>query len=516
MIRPFKSEPLVDFSKKENIDLMLEALEAFDKEKGASYPAVIGGREYMTDDKIVSVNPSRKSEIIGYAASSTPEMADLALDAAWKAFDDWKSRSYRERAYLLLKTAAIIRREKFRFSALLVEEVGKTFPEADAETAECIDFLEYYARQAIKLEKEGMEITYTETEINDTEYIPLGVGLAIAPWNFPLAIYTGMTAAGIVTGNTMIMKPASSAVVIGAKLFDAFVRAGAPAGVINFLPGSGGKLGNYIVSHPRTRFVNFTGSRDVGLGINRLAAEVHPGQKWIKRVSMELGGKNAIVVDSDCDLENAAAVIANSAFGYQGQKCSACSRAIIVSDVYDKMADLICEAAKKVTVGPSRTPGIGMGPVVDSNAFEKIRSYIRIGMEEADMVVGGVPEDSEGYYVNPVVFRNVPRNARIAKEEIFGPVLALIRADDFNDAIDIANDTDYGLTGSAFTNSREHLEKARRDFHVGNLYLNRKCTGALVGIQPFGGFNLSGTDSKAGGADYLLLFTQAKSMTEKL
>lgn len=516
MIRPFKSEPLVDFSKRENIEKMQVALAKVDKEKGQSYPAVIGGRQYMTEEKIKSVNPSNKNEAICYAASSTYEIADKAFEAAWSAFKSWKVKSYRERAYLLLKTAAIIRREKFYFSSLLVEEVGKTYGEADAETAECIDFLEYYARQAINLEKKGMEVSYTEDEINDTEYIPLGVGIAIAPWNFSLAIFAGMTAAGIVCGNTMIMKPASTAVMVGSKLFDAFQRAGVPDGVVNFLPGKGGSLGNYIVSHPKARFINFTGSREVGLHINKLAAEVKEGQKWIKRVSMELGGKNAIIVDKNCDYDNAARTIVASAFGYQGQKCSACSRAIIVKDVYETITDLVLKYASEITVGAARTPGIGMGPVIDLNAYNKISSYIAIGKDEGNLILGDMPEESEGYFIKPVIFRDVDRNAKIAKEEIFGPVLALIKADSFEDALDIANDTDYGLTGSAFSNDRENLEKARKEFHVGNLYLNRKCTGALVGIQPFGGFNLSGTDSKAGGADYLLLFTQAKSMTEKL
>jgi 1-pyrroline-5-carboxylate dehydrogenase len=353
-------------------------------------------------------------------------------------------------------------------------------------------------------------------EENHLVYIPLGTGVIIPPWNFPLAIMVGMTTAAIVAGNTVVLKPASTTPVIAAKFMEILEDAGVPAGVVNFVPGSGSEIGDFLVEHPLTRFISFTGSRDVGLRINELAAKHRPGQKWIKRLVAEMGGKDSIIVDNDCDLELAAQAIVTSAFGFSGQKCSACSRAIVHQDVYDQVLNRVVELTKQLTVGDVRNPEFFTGPVVDEKAYNKILEYIEIGKQEGKLMVGGEKGPDSGYFIMPTVFADVDPQARIMQEEIFGPVVAFTKARDFDHALEIANNTEYGLTGSVISRNRAHLEKARTEFHVGNLYFNRKCTGALVGVHPFGGFNMSGTDSKAGGPDYLLLFTQAKLVSEKL
>ncbi len=408
-----------------------------------------------------------------------------------------------------------MRRRKFEFSAWMVEEAGKSWAEADADTAEAVDFLEYYGRQMLHY-AQGMAVTPLPGEYNECFYIPLGVGVVIAPWNFPLAILAGMTMAAVAAGNTVVMKPASTTPVIAAKFMELLDEIGLPPGVVNYLPGSGASLGDYLVAHPGVRFVNFTGSREVGVRINKLAAEVAPGQKWLKRVVAEMGGKDAIIVDNEADVEAAASGIVASAFGFGGQKCSACSRAIVVKEVYDELVAKVAVKTRALRVGPASDSGVSLGPVIDAGAQKKILDYIAIGKKEGRLVAGGEAGDSAGYFVQPTVFADVPPQARIAQEEIFGPVLVIIKAENFAEAIAIANDTDYGLTGAVYSANRDKLAKARREFHVGNLYLNRKCTGALVGVHPFGGFNMSGTDSKAGGADYLLLFLQAKAVSEKL
>jgi len=515
MLPEYKNEPCSDFSKQENVTLMLEALKLVDSRKGAHYPLIIGGERYNSEPVIKSINPSNYDEVIGTAASATVEQAEKAIQCAAKAFESWKNVSARERAGYLFKAAAILRRRKFELSAWMVEEAGKNFSEADADTSEAIDFLEYYGRQILDLDK-GMKVYPYPGETNECIYIPLGVGVVIAPWNFPLAILTGMASAAIVSGNTVVMKPASNTVVVAAKLMEILEEAGLPDGVVNFLPGSGGLIGDYIVKHPMVRFINFTGSKGVGLRISKLAGEVSPGQKWIKKVVLEMGGKDTIIVDNEADLQAAADSIAVSAFGFQGQKCSACSRAVIVEDVYDKMVDMIKERTEKLKMGAAREPETNVGPVIDKAAYMKIQKYIETGKKEGRLITGGGIQPGKGYFIQPTVFADVEPDAVIAQEEIFGPVLAVIKARDFDDALRIANNTEYGLTGAVYSKNRTRIEKAKREFHVGNLYFNRKCTGALVGVQPFGGFNMSGTDSKAGGADYLLLFTQAKSITERL
>lgn len=515
MLSGYKNEEYINFSREENLSAMADALKLVDSRKGSHYPLVIGGERYKTEEVIRSLNPSNYEEIIGTASSATVELAEKAVQSALEAFHSWKHVSAKGRADYLFKAAAIIRRRKLEFSAWLVEEAGKNFPEADADTAEAIDFLEYYGRQMLKLDR-GMDVYPYPGEVNECTYIPLGVGVVISPWNFPLAILAGMTAAAVVAGNTVIMKPASTTAVIAAKFMEVWEEVGLPKGVVNYLPGSGGLIGDYLVKHPQVRFINFTGSKEVGLRINRLAAELAPGQKWIKRVALEMGGKDPIIVDSEACLEDAAAGVVMSAFGFQGQKCSACSRAIVVADVYDEVVELIKRKVDALKVGASRIPGIDMGPVIDERAYRNILKYIETGKKEGRLLNGGGAAPGKGYFIQPTVFADVMPDATIAQEEIFGPVLAIIKAKDYEDALSIANNTEYGLTGAVYTKNRSKLEKARREFHVGNLYFNRKCTGALVGVQPFGGFNMSGTDSKAGGADYLLLFMQAKTVVERL
>jgi 1-pyrroline-5-carboxylate dehydrogenase len=342
------------------------------------------------------------------------------------------------------------------------------------------------------------------------------VGAVIPPWNFPGAIMVGMTSAAIVAGNTVVLKPASTSPTIAARFVEVMEEVSLPPGVLNFLPGPGGAIGDTLVLHPKTRFIAFTGSKEVGLRINELAAKTQPGQIWVKRTILEMGGKDAVVVDSSTDLEAAAEGIVASAFGYQGQKCSAGSRAIIVQDVYEAVVDRVVERTRRLHVGPVTDRRNTIGPVIDQKAYDKILSYIEVGKGEGKLLLGGKALRGKGWFIQPTIFGDVPPQARIAQEEIFGPVLTIIRARDFEHALEIANGTEYGLTGSVYSKNRANLEKARRQFHVGNLYFNRKCTGALVGVHPFGGFNMSGTDSKAGGRDYLLLFSQAKSISERL
>jgi 1-pyrroline-5-carboxylate dehydrogenase len=402
-------------------------------------------------------------------------------------------------------------------AATMVVEVAKNWVEADADVAEAIDFLEFYGREMVRLGAE-QPLTRISGEDNALYYIPIGVGVIISPWNFPLAILTGMSSGAIVAGNSVLIKPASTSPVIAAKLVDIYEAAGVPPGVVNFVPGSGAEVGDYLVDHPLTRFVAFTGSKEIGTRINERAAKVQPGQKWLKRVVCEMGGKDAIVVDVDADLEGAAEGVVTAAFGFQGQKCSACSRLIVVDQVHDDLVERVRRRTEEIRVGDVRLQENWMGAVIDKPAFEKHLSYIEVGEKEGKLIAGGTkcPEAGSGYFLRPSVFDNIPEQGRLSQEEIFGPILAITRAKDFEDAIRLANATEFGLTGAAYSRNRARLEFARKEFHVGNLYLNRKCTGALVGAHPFGGFNMSGTDSKAGGSDYLLLFLQAKVVSDRL
>ncbi|MEC2075041.1 L-glutamate gamma-semialdehyde dehydrogenase [Metabacillus fastidiosus] len=513
MVIQYKHEPFTNFSEEENRRLFTESLRYVQSYLGNDYDLVINGERISTKDKIVSVNPANHDEIIGTVSKATVELAEKAMKSADETFQIWRKTDPEIRADILFRSAAIVRRRKHEFSALLVKEAGKPWNEADADTAEAIDFMEYYGRQMLAV-KDGVKVESRPIEHNRFRYIPLGVGVIISPWNFPFAIMAGMTAAAVVSGNTVLLKPASTTPVIAAKFIEVLEEAGLPAGVVNYIPGSGSEIGDYLVDHPRTRFISFTGSRDVGVRIYERAAKVHDGQIWLKRVIAEMGGKDTIIVDSDCDLELAARSIVSSAFGFSGQKCSACSRAVVLEDVYDEVLARVIEITKNLTVGNTADQSYFMGPVIDQAAYDKITSYIEIGKKEGKLVAGGKGDDTEGYFIEPTIFADVDENARLMKEEIFGPVVAFCKAKSFDHAIQIANNTDYGLTGAVLSNNRKHIERAQDDFYVGNLYFNRGCTGAIVGYHPFGGFNMSGTDSKAGGPDYLLLHMQAKTISE--
>ena len=512
----FHNEPFINFHDSENVHAMQAALTRVGDMLGHEYELVIGGERSRTKDKIESLNPARPAQVVGVHQKAGLEHAEQAMQAALEAFATWQHVAVGERAALLLQTAELIRKRKFEFCAWLTYEVGKNWVEADADVAETIDFLEFYAREALRLADATTPIQYPG-ERNELRYIPVGVCAVIPPWNFPFAIMAGMTAAAIVTGNTVILKPSSDSPTIAARFLDVLEEAGMPPGVVNFCPGSGSTFGNAIVEHPKTRLIAFTGSKDVGLDIHARAAQTKPGQIWIKRTILEMGGKDSIIVSTDCDLDAAVEGVVAAAFGFSGQKCSACSRAIVEEPVYDVFLERVRERVESLRVGDP-AGNANMGPVVNRSAMDTILSYIEIGKGEGRLLTGGhaVTNAEGGYYLEPTVIADVAPTARIAQEEIFGPVLAVIRARDFDHALEIANNTEYGLTGALYSSSREKLDHARRAFHVGNLYLNRKCTGAMVGAHPFGGFNMSGTDSKAGGPDYLLLFTQAKSIAEKL
>ncbi|WP_066249752.1 L-glutamate gamma-semialdehyde dehydrogenase [Neobacillus drentensis] len=513
MVQPYKHEPFTDFTIEENRQAYLKALQTVEGYLGQDYDLVIGGERIATEDKIVSYNPSNKEEVIGRVSKASQDLAEKAMQAAVEAYKTWKKVKPEVRADVLFKAAAIIRRRKHEFSALMTKEAGKPWREADADTAEGIDFLEYYGRQMLAL-KNGVPVQSRPNEFNRYDYIPLGVGIIISPWNFPFAIMAGTTVAAIVSGNTVLLKPASTTPVVAAKFVEVMEEAGLPKGVLNFVPGSGSEVGDYLVDHKDTRFISFTGSRDVGLRIFDRSSKVNKGQIWMKRLIAEMGGKDTIVVDSEADLELAAQSIVAGAFGFSGQKCSACSRAIIVEDVYDQVLNRVVELTNQLTVGDPSEQGTFMGPVNDNNAFKKIMDYIEIGKNEGKLLAGGEGDNSKGYFIKPTVIGDLAPKARIMQEEIFGPVVGFTKAKNFDEAIEIANNTEYGLTGAVITNNRAHMEQAREDFHVGNLYFNRSCTGAIVGYQPFGGFNMSGTDSKAGGPDYLLLHMQAKTTSE--
>ena len=511
----FKNEPFVDFSRHDNAQAMREALIRVGDMLGHEYELVIGGERLRTKGKIESRNPSRPAQIVGIHQKAGAEHAEQAVEAALRAFATWQYVPVEERASLLLNAAEIIRERKFEFCAWLTYEVGKNWAEADADVAETIDFLEFYAREALRLAGMTTPIQYPG-ERNQLLYIPLGVGAVIPPWNFPFAIMAGMTSAAIVTGNTVVLKPSSDSPTIAARFVDVLEEAGLPAGVVNFCPGSGATFGNAVVGHPKTRFIAFTGSKEVGLDIHERAARTQKGQIWIKRTVLEMGGKDSIIVSSDADLNQAVEGVVAAAFGFSGQKCSACSRAIVEEPLYDVFVERVRERVAALTVGdPAANPN--MGPVVNEGALKTILEYIAVGKREGRLVSGGeaIETPEKGYFVQPTVIADVAPDARISQEEIFGPVLAILKVRDYDEALAVANNTEFGLTGAVYSSDHEKLDRARREFHVGNLYLNRKCTGAMVGAHPFGGFNMSGTDSKAGGPDYLYLFTQAKSVAEK-
>ncbi|HZT38300.1 MAG TPA: L-glutamate gamma-semialdehyde dehydrogenase [Bryobacteraceae bacterium] len=511
----FKNESAADFSRPEHHAAMQQALSEVRAQLGREYDLLIAGERIKTGDLLKSANPSRPAEVIGVHHRATPELARRAVESAHQYFPVWASTPARARVEMLVRAADIIRRRKFEFDAWLVYEAGKTWPEAEADVCEAIDFCEYYARQMLKYASPA-PVLQLPGERDEMIYVPLGAGVIIPPWNFPLAILTGMTAAALVTGNTVVLKPSSDTPTIAAKFVEVLLEAGFPEKSFSLCTGSGSAVGDALVEHPKTRFIAFTGSRDVGLRINELAAKPQQGQIWIKRVIAEMGGKDAIIVDREADLESAVEGVVVSAYGYQGQKCSACSRAIVDEAVYDEFLEKLKERVSKIVVGPPDDPRSYMGPVINESAKSSILNYIQIGRTEGRLVCGGAAVEGDGYFIQPTVIADVAPRARIFQEEIFGPVLAVTKAKDFDQALEFANATEYGLTGAVYTRNRDKIEQARERFHVGNLYINRKCTGAMVGAHPFGGFNMSGTDSKAGGPDYLLQFLQAKSIAEKL
>jgi 1-pyrroline-5-carboxylate dehydrogenase len=513
---PFVTEPFFDFSRQDNARKMRAAIEQVRGQLGREYDLIIGGKRVKTADKIRSINPARPSQVVGIHQKAGKDHVEPAINAALKAFESWRYTPVEERASLLFRTADLLRERKMEFMAWLVFEVSKNWAEADADISETLDFCEFYAREALRFAKAETPIQLPG-ERDSLTYIPLGVGAVIPPWNFPCAIMAGMTLASIVSGNTVILKPSSDSPTIAAKFVDLLEEAGMPEGVVNFCPGGGATFGDAIVAHPKTRYIAFTGSREVGLHINQTAAQRQPGQMWIKRTILEMGGKDAIVVDADADLDSAVEGVAQAAFGFQGQKCSACSRAIIDERIYDKFLEKLKARVERITVGDP-ADNANLAAVINEGSMNDILRYIEIGKKDGRLISGGARATGagEGYFIQPTVIADIPPKSKLEQEEIFGPVLVVIKSRNFDHALEIANDTEFGLTGAVYSSSREKLDRAVREFHVGNLYLNRKCTGAMVGAHPFGGFNMSGTDSKSGGPDYLYLFTQAKSVGEKI
>ncbi len=509
---PFENEPAVDFTKREDREAFPRAIAGIRGNLGRTYPLFIDGMEVTTGYKIASVNPADPPEVIGYVCQAGIEEVKTAIAAAKAIFPEWRSVAPRERAEYLIRAAAVARRRIFEFSAWQILEIGKQWDQAYADVTEAIDFLEYYAREMIRLGT-PRRMGQAPGEVNHYFYEPKGVAAVITPWNFPLAISCGMVSAAIVTGNCVVFKPSSLTPVVGYNLAEIFREAGLPAGVFNFVPGKSAVMGDLLVEHPDIGVIAFTGSMEVGLGIIEKAARVHPGQSHIKKVVCEMGGKNAIIVDNDANLDEAVPHVFSSAFGFQGQKCSACSRVIVLDTVYDQFVERLVKAAKAKKIGPAEDPSCDVGPVADAGAREKILRYIEIAREEGKILYMGEAPDT-GYYVPLTIVGDIRPEHRIAQEEIFGPVLAVMRAENFDQALKWANSTRFALTGGVFSRSPEHLELARREFRVGNLYLNRQCTGALVERQPFGGFRMSGAGTKAGGPDYLLHFMDPRVVTE--
>jgi RHH-type proline utilization regulon transcriptional repressor/proline dehydrogenase/delta 1-pyrroline-5-carboxylate dehydrogenase len=509
--RDFFNEPPLDFSRSENRARFARALHGVEGKFGRSYSLWIGGEERETEIWMESVNPASPKEVVGRVPLSGKNEADEAIKIAQNSFPRWRATPVQERAGLLFRAASIMRRRRLELAAWEVFEVGKGWREADADVTEAIDYLEYYGREMLRL-TEPRRTQRVPGESNLYLYEPRGVAVVIAPWNFPLAIVTGMTAAALVTGNSAIVKPAEQSPIMAAHLMEVLREAGLPPGACQLLHG-GGDLGAYLVRRPLVHLIAFTGSREVGLEILREAYTYQPGQDHVKRVICEMGGKNAIIVDGDADLDEAVVSIIDSAFGYQGQKCSAASRIIVVEEVHDRLLERLVEAVKSLKIGPPKDPRNFIGPVIDAAAHAKIAGYIDLGKREGRCRVEmEAPED--GFYIGPTIFSEIQPHHRLAQEEIFGPVLSVLKAREFDEALDIANSSSYALTGGLFSRSPAHIEKARQEFRVGNLYINRGITGAIVQRQPFGGLKLSGIGSKAGGPDYLLQFLEPRTISE--
>lgn len=516
MNKVFVNEPERDFSSAENRAALERAIADVEAQLGGEYPLVIGGEKIFTEKKLASVNPCKKSEVVGYASTASRELADKAIKTAHEAYRSWRLVPTSVKVDYVQRLIGLVQKHRSEIAAWMILETGKNFGEADGEICEAIDFFNAYSQGAVYLEEHPVPLVDSTVENNRCDYRPIGVGLVIPPWNFPFSIMAGMAISAVVTGNTVCIKPASDSPITTCKFVELCEEAGFPKGVINLIPGSGSEIGDFIVQHPLTRFINFTGSQEIGLRISSLASQVSDGQKWIKRVVAEMGGKNAIVVDSSADLKWAAEQTAVAAFGFQGQKCSACSRAIVLSDVYDEFVALLKAEAEKITQGAGKD-NAGICAVISETAYKKITSMIEIGKTEGRLVTGGTYDDSVGYYIAPTVIADVdPASSVIANKEIFGPVVAVMKVSSYEEAISLANATEYGLTGSVFTADRAHIEYAKDNFFVGNLYINRKCTGAVVHNHPFGGYNMSGTTAKTGTVDYLYNFVQLKSVSENI
>ncbi len=513
-ITDYRNEPPVNFADEAAKAAMQAALAKVKNQLGQTYPLVIGGKRIQTEQTSPSLNPANHSQVVGHVSQATRQHIDEAFAAAEATFKTWRYTDPEVRAGYLFKAAAEIRRRKLELAAWQVYEVGKNWAEADGDIAEAIDFLEFYGRQMLRMAQPEPLVPFPG-EVNYEVYAPLGVGVIIPPWNFPLAILTGMTTSAIVAGNTVLLKPSPNSSVVGYKFIELMEQIGLPAGVINFVPGAPEEIGDYMTGHPETAFVSFTGSKNVGVHIAEHAAKKVDDQHGIKRVVAEMGGKDGIIVDNEANVDAAALAIVQSAFGFQGQKCSAGSRAIIHEDVYDEVVSKVVEATKALTVGTPES-NAAVGPVIEKKQFDKILSYVEIGKREAKLVLGGTADESTGYYIHPTIFIDADPKSRIMQEEIFGPVLSICKVRSFEEAVDVFNDTEYGLTGSVFTLNREHLAYAAQRIDCGNLYFNRKCTGSLVGVHPFGGFKMSGTDAKAGGKDYLRHFVVSKIISERM
>ncbi len=513
LFEPYVNEPFADYSDPDTLAEFKATLAKVEEQLGQEYPLVIGGEKVTTGDWLTSYDPSRKERVVGRAAKASESHIEQAFEAAEKAYAGWSTLSMEARARTLMRLAAIMRRRRVELAGWLVFEASKNYLEAIADVAEAIDFCEYYARRALPL-GEPLETHDFPGEENTTVYQPMGVGVVIPPWNFLLAIMVGTTVGPVVVGNTVILKPSPNTPIVASKFMELVEEAGFPPGVINLLTGDDAVLGDALVDHARTRFINFTGSVATGTRINERAAKLQPGQFFLKRVFLEMGGKDALIIDETADVDMAVDAAVASAFGFQGQKCSALSRAIVVEDIYDEFVEKFAAKAAALKVGPAdENPDVAA--IINERQYEKILGYIEAGKAEARLVAGGAPAEGEGWFIQPTVFADVPVSATIACEEIFGPVVAVMRARDFDHALEIANGTMYALTGGVISNDRSRLERARREFQVGNLYINRKITGALVGVQPFGGFKMSGSNTKAGGPEYLKSFLEMKTVTER-
>ena len=511
----YENSPLVNFVCKESQDKMRSALREVRSRFGEKYPLVIGGEKVWTDQLTPSVNPSAPTEIVGYAAKAGIPEAERAVKAARAAFRRWSRTPFEERARLVERAAEILERRRFELSALEVFEVAKAWSEADADIREAIDFCRFYAQQMRRLGRPKLT-QQVPGEESYHHYWPRGVAFVVAPWNFPIAILCGMTSAALVTGNTVIMKPSEQSIICGAMLMQVFEEAGVPPGVLNFLSGHGSVIGAHLVDHKDVDLIAFTGSREVGLKIWESAGVTRPGQRELKRVVCEMGGKNAMIVDSDADLDEAIGYSIYSAFGYQGQKCSALSRLILLEENHDRVLERLIPAAASLRVGDPEEPGIMVGPVIDESAYRRILDYIEIGKSEATLAYQAKEVPPHGYFVPPTIFTGVKPDMRIAREEIFGPVLSVLKARDLDEALEVANGTDYALTGGFFSRSPANIERVKAQLEAGNVYINRSCTGAIVGRHPFGGFKMSGGGTKAGGEDYLLHFLLPRVVTENI